>query len=56
VIKRPNLRIPGVEEGAEIQTKSIENLLNEIIAESFPTLCNVIDTQEAGISNSNRHE
>jgi hypothetical protein len=33
MIKRQNLRIYGVEEGAEIQTKVIENLLNEIIAD-----------------------
>jgi hypothetical protein len=37
MIKRPNLRIHGVE-GAEIYTKSIGNLLNEIIAENFSTL------------------
>jgi hypothetical protein len=42
MIKRPKLRIHGVEEGAEIQTKSKENLLNEIIAEIFPNLCNNI--------------
>jgi hypothetical protein len=33
-----------VKEGAEIQTKGIGNLLNEIIAENFPTLCNSIDS------------
>jgi hypothetical protein len=32
VTKRPNLRIHVVEEGAEIQMKSIEDLFNEIIA------------------------
>jgi hypothetical protein len=31
-IKRPNLRIHRVEEGAEIQIKGIRNLFNEIIA------------------------
>jgi hypothetical protein len=31
-IKRPNLRIYGVEEGTEIQTEAIGNLFNEIIA------------------------
>jgi hypothetical protein len=36
-MKRPNLTI-GVEEGAEIQTKGIGNLLNRITAENFPKL------------------
>jgi hypothetical protein len=49
MVKRPNPRIHGVEEGAEIQTKSTENLFNEIIPEKFPTLCNYVDVyiQEA---------
>jgi hypothetical protein len=34
-----------VEEVAEIQTKGIWNLFNEIIAENFPTLCNDVDTR-----------
>jgi hypothetical protein len=33
IIKKPNLIIHGVEEGMEIQTKGIEKLFNEIIAE-----------------------
>jgi hypothetical protein len=37
IIKRPNLQIMGVK-GEEIQTKSIDNLFNRIIAESFPNL------------------
>jgi TolA-binding protein len=36
IIQRPNLKINGVEEGAEIQTKGIGNLFNEITAENFP--------------------
>jgi hypothetical protein len=44
LIKRPNLRIHRVEEGAEIQTKGTGNLFNEITAENFSTLCNDIDT------------
>jgi hypothetical protein len=35
-IKRPTLRIHRVEEGADIQTKGIENLFNEIIAKKIP--------------------
>jgi hypothetical protein len=43
MIKRPSLRIHGVEEGAERQTKGIGNLFNEIIPESFSNLYNYID-------------
>jgi hypothetical protein len=43
-VKRPNLRIHKVEEGAEMQTKIIGNMLTEIIAKNFPSLCNDIDT------------
>jgi hypothetical protein len=42
-IKRPNLRILQVEEGAEIQTKGIGNLLNKIIAQNFSNLGAGID-------------
>jgi TolA-binding protein len=52
--KRPNLRIHGMEEGPEIQTKGLGNLLNEIIAENFPNLCSKSYTR--GISNANKHE
>jgi hypothetical protein len=43
--------------GAEIQTKGIGNLFNEIIAENFSNLCNDIDThvQEA-FQTPNRHD
>jgi hypothetical protein len=37
-IKRPNLRIMGIEEGEEMQTKGMRNLLNKIITENFPNL------------------
>jgi hypothetical protein len=43
--KRPNLRIHGVEQGAEIQTKGIENLLNDIIAKYSPNLGKNMDIQ-----------
>jgi hypothetical protein len=47
--ERPNLRIHGVEEGAEIQDNGIGKLFNEIKAENFLNICNNIDTciQEA---------
>jgi hypothetical protein len=37
-IKRPNLRIMGIEEGEEVQEKGICNIFNKIITENFPNL------------------
>jgi hypothetical protein len=37
-IKRPNLRIMGIEERVEVQTKGICNIFNKIITENFPNL------------------
>ena len=42
IIKKPNLRIIGVEEGEELQTKGPENIFNKIIEENFPILKNDI--------------
>jgi uncharacterized coiled-coil DUF342 family protein len=35
-IKRPNLRIMGIEEGEEVQAKGMRNIFNKIITENFP--------------------
>jgi predicted nuclease with TOPRIM domain len=35
-IKRPNLRIMGIEEGEEVQAKRTNNIFNKIITENFP--------------------
>jgi hypothetical protein len=37
-IKRPNLRIMGIEEGEEVQAKGMLNIFNKIITENFPNL------------------
>jgi chromosome segregation ATPase len=37
-IKRPNLRVMGIEEGEEVQGKGICNIFNKIITENFPNL------------------
>jgi hypothetical protein len=37
-IKRPNLRIMGIEEGEEVQAKRMSNIFNKIIMENFPNL------------------
>jgi hypothetical protein len=37
-IKRPNLRIMGIEEGEEVQAKGMHNIFNKIITENFSNL------------------
>jgi hypothetical protein len=37
-IKRPNLRLMGIEEGEEVQAKRIHKMFNKIITENFPNL------------------
>jgi hypothetical protein len=37
-IKRPNLRIMGIEEGKEVQEKGMHNIFNKKITENFPNL------------------
>ncbi|KAL6030403.1 hypothetical protein STEG23_017091 [Scotinomys teguina] len=37
-MKRPNLRIIGIEEGEEYQLKGTENIFNKIIEENFSNL------------------
>jgi hypothetical protein len=44
-IKRPNLRIMGIEEGEEVQAKGICNTFNKIITENFPNLEKVMPIQ-----------
>ena len=48
-MKRPNLKIIGIEEGEESQLKGPENIFNKIIKENFPNLKEemVINVQEA---------
>jgi hypothetical protein len=44
-IKRPNLRIMGIEGGEEVQAKGIHNIFNKIITENFPNLKKVMTIQ-----------
>ncbi|KAL6084097.1 hypothetical protein STEG23_018682 [Scotinomys teguina] len=37
-MKRPNIRIIGIEEGEEYKLKGTENIFNKIIEENFPNL------------------
>jgi hypothetical protein len=48
-MKRPNLRIIGIEENKDSQLKGPENVFNKIIKENFPNLKKEIDikVQEA---------
>jgi hypothetical protein len=44
-IKRPSLRLMGIEEGKEVQAKGKHNIFNKIISENFPNLKKVLPTQ-----------
>jgi chromosome segregation ATPase len=41
-IKRPTLRIMGIEEGKEVQAKGFHSIFNKIITENFPNLEKVL--------------
>jgi ribosomal protein L39E len=44
-IKRPNLRIMGIEKGEEVEAKGICNIFNRIITEKFPNLEKTVPIQ-----------
>jgi hypothetical protein len=44
-IKRPNLRIMGIEEGEEVQAKGIHSIFNKIITENFTNLEKTVPIQ-----------
>ena len=43
-MRRPNLRIIGIEEGKEYQLRGTVNIFNKIVEENFPTLKNEMTT------------
>ena len=43
-LKRANLRIIGIEEGIEAETRGINNLFREVILENFPNIEREVDT------------
>jgi hypothetical protein len=45
-IKRPNLRIMGIEEEEEVQAKDIHNIFNKRITENVPNLEKAMPIQE----------
>jgi chromosome segregation ATPase len=51
-IKRPNLRITGIEEGEEVQAKGMCNIFNKI-TENFPNLEKTIPIQ---VQEASRHQ
>ena len=53
-IKKPNLRIIGIEEGEELQIKGPENIFNKIIEENFPNLKNDIPMKVQAYRTPNR--
>jgi hypothetical protein len=57
-IKRPDLRIRGIEAGEEVQTRGICNVFNKIITENFPNLekTTPIQVQEASRTPNRLHQ
>jgi hypothetical protein len=51
-IKRPNLRIMGIEE--EMEEKGMCNIFNIIITEKFPNLTEYAHTNTGSLQNSKR--
>jgi hypothetical protein len=49
-IKRPNVRIMGIEEGEEVQVKGMHNIFNKIVTENFPNLQKDIPIQMQEVS------
>jgi chromosome segregation ATPase len=49
-IKRPKLRIVGIEEGEEVQAKRICNIFNKIITENFPNPEKIMPIQVQEVS------
>jgi hypothetical protein len=45
-IKRPNLRIMGIEEGEQVQAKGMCYIFNKVISENFPNLEKTIPIQK----------
>jgi hypothetical protein len=54
-IKRPNLRIMGIEEGEEVQAKGMCNMFNKIITENFPNLEKTMPIQVQVASRNTQH-
>jgi hypothetical protein len=51
-IKRPNLRIMGIEEGEEVQGKIMCNIFNKIITKNFPNSEKAMPIQEQEASST----
>jgi hypothetical protein len=49
-IKRPNLRIMGIEEREKVQAKGISNIFNKIITENFPIIEKTMPIQVQEVS------
>jgi chromosome segregation ATPase len=57
-IKRPNLRIKGIEEGEEVQAKGMHNIFNKLVTEKSPNLEKTmpIQVQEASRTPNRLHQ
>jgi hypothetical protein len=49
-IKRPNLKIMGIEEGEEVQTKGMRNIFNKILTDNYPNQEKTIHIQVKEVS------
>ena len=56
IMKRPNLRITGIEEGTEKQTKGMNKLFNKILSEYFPNLKNEMENQIQEVYRNQMHK
>jgi hypothetical protein len=52
LIKRPNLKIHGIEEGTQKQTKGIRKILSEITVENLKLLGKILTSNSGSIENS----
>jgi chromosome segregation ATPase len=57
-IKRPNLRMKGIEEGEEVQAKGMHNIFNKLVIEKSPNLEKTmpIQVQEASRTPNRLHQ
>jgi archaeosine-15-forming tRNA-guanine transglycosylase len=53
-IKKPNLRIMGIEEGEEVRAKGKRNIFNKIISENFPNLENYAHSGTGSLKNTEK--
>jgi hypothetical protein len=51
-IKRPNMRLMGIEEGEEVQAKGMHNIFNKIITEFYKSRENYAHSGTGSLQNT----